>query len=48
MYGTIARMRLKPGVEKQFLEQFRIFEAARVPGLVAVYCYRMDTDPNEC
>jgi len=47
MYGTIARMRLKPGMEKQLLEQFRIFVAAKVPGSVTVYCYRMDTNPNE-
>ena len=38
---------LKPGMEKQLLEQFRIFEAAKVPGVVATYCYRMDSDPNE-
>ena len=47
MYGTIARMRLKPGMEKQLLEQFHIFESARVPGSVTVYWYRMDTNPNE-
>ncbi len=47
MYGTIARGRLKSGMEKQLIEQFRIFEAAKVPGAVASYCYRMDSDPNE-
>ena len=47
MYGTVAHMRAKPGMEKQLLEQLRVFEAARVPGTVAVYCYRMDSDPNE-
>lgn len=47
MYGTVARARLKPGMEKQLLEQFLIFEAAKVPGVVATYCYRMDSDPNE-
>jgi heme-degrading monooxygenase HmoA len=47
MYGTVARYRLKPGMERQFIEQAREFEAAKVPGTVAVYIYRMDTDPNE-
>ena len=42
-----SRARLKPGMEKQLLEQFRIFEAAKVPGVVATHCYRMDPDPNE-
>ena len=47
MYGTVAQMRVKPGMEKQLLEHFRVFEAAHVPGTVAVYCYRLDSDPNE-
>ncbi len=47
MYGTVARFRVKPGMEGQIIEQFRVFEAAKVPGVVAVYGYRMDTNPNE-
>jgi quinol monooxygenase YgiN len=34
-------------MERQFIEQAREFEAAKVPGTVAVYIYRMDADPNE-
>jgi len=47
MYGTVARMRLKPGMEGPIQEEMRKFEAAKVPGSVATYIYRMDSDPNE-
>ena len=47
MYGTIARYRLKPGAEAQLVEQLRIFQAAKVPGFVSTYIYRMDADPHE-
>ena len=47
MYGTIAHMRAKPGMEKKLTEHLREFEAAHVPGAVGVYVYRMDADPNE-
>jgi quinol monooxygenase YgiN len=47
MYGTVARLRIKPGMEGQLDEQMRAFEAAKVPGVVATYVYRMDADPNE-
>jgi heme-degrading monooxygenase HmoA len=46
MYGTVARYRLKPGMEGQLIELAREFEAAQVPGFVASYAYRMDADPN--
>ncbi len=47
MYGTVARMRLKPGVEAQMKEQLTRFEALDVPGFVTTYIYRMDADPDE-
>ena len=51
MYGTVARMRVKPGMESQFRqiieEQARVFASGRVPGFVATYAYRMDADPND-
>ena len=47
MYGTVARMRIKPGAEGQLNDQMRAFEAAMVPGVVATYVYKMDADPNE-
>lgn len=47
MYGTISQMRTKPGMEQQLIQHFHDFEAAHVPGVVAVYCYRMDADAHE-
>jgi heme-degrading monooxygenase HmoA len=47
MYGTIGHYRVKPGMEGQLVEQLRVFEAAKVPGTIAVYTYRMDADPND-
>ncbi|HEU4793668.1 MAG TPA: antibiotic biosynthesis monooxygenase [Nitrolancea sp.] len=46
MYGTVARLQLKPGVEGEFFELSREFEAANVPGYVGEYVYRMDADPS--
>ena len=45
MYGTVARMRVKPG----FMEAMeRIYEGQELPaGAVAFYAYQMDADPNE-
>jgi quinol monooxygenase YgiN len=51
MYGTVARLRVKTGMESQFRqiikEQTRPFEAGQVPGFVASYGYRMDADPHD-
>jgi quinol monooxygenase YgiN len=48
MYGTIARMRVKPGKEAEFVAFSRDRENSRsVPGSVNTYVYRMDADPNE-
>jgi quinol monooxygenase YgiN len=47
MYGTVARMRAKPGAEAQLTDVMRAYEAAQVPGSVASYVYRMDNDPSE-
>jgi len=44
MYGTIARLSIKPGMEEQFLAFLR--EIEKDPGEVAGYHYRMDADPN--
>jgi quinol monooxygenase YgiN len=47
MYGTIARFRLKPGMENALMEQLRAFEGLKVPGFIMTYLYRMDSDPQE-
>ncbi|MBI4497396.1 MAG: antibiotic biosynthesis monooxygenase [Chloroflexi bacterium] len=47
MYGTVARFRLKPGMESRLVEQIQEFERLKVPGAVGVSIYRMDADPSE-
>src|SRR5260370_28186687 len=51
MYGTVGRLRIKPGMEGQFRQllegQAPAFESGRVAGFVASYAYRMDADPND-
>ena len=47
MYGTVAKLRLKPGTEQQLVEQTKQYETMNVPGFVASYVYRMDNNPNE-
>jgi hypothetical protein len=46
MYGTIARIQAKPGLEGQLTEELTSFEQADVPGALTVHLFRMDTDPN--
>jgi len=48
MYGTVARMRIKPGAEDQLTKELQGFEALKVPGFIASYVYRTDADPHEC
>jgi hypothetical protein len=47
MYGTIAHVRARPGMELRLKEEIRRFEEARAPGAVASYVYRMDADSND-
>ncbi len=46
MYGTVARLRIKPGMEAQLLEFDRQEQAVNIPGFVGEYIYRMDADPT--
>ncbi|HEX8729717.1 MAG TPA: antibiotic biosynthesis monooxygenase family protein [Ktedonobacterales bacterium] len=47
MYGTVARIRVKPGAEEALMAQFREYSALRIPGYQRTYVYRMDNDPAE-
>lgn len=47
MYGTIARLRARPGVELQLQALASDPEELSIPGFVAQYIDRMDTDSNE-
>lgn len=46
MYGTVANLRLKPGVESRLQENLREQLAEKIPGLVTSQLFRLDADPN--
>jgi quinol monooxygenase YgiN len=47
MYGTVARLLLKPGAYEQFMALGREIEAQGIPGWVGEYVYRSDSNPDE-
>ncbi|MSQ61586.1 MAG: hypothetical protein EXR43_03270 [Dehalococcoidia bacterium] len=47
MYGTVARLRLKPGVASEFSAVLDRINQRHSPGAVESYVYQMDRDPNE-
>ena len=47
MYGTIARLRVKPGRMDDLIHETRSFENLDVPGFEATYLLGADTDENE-
>jgi quinol monooxygenase YgiN len=47
MYGTVARLRAKPGAEKKLLEMTKSESGLQIPGFISQYVYRMNADPNE-
>jgi quinol monooxygenase YgiN len=49
MYGTIARMKFKPGLAQQFLQtvQQQSDQRRAAAGSDGVYVYQMDRDPDE-
>ena len=47
MYGTIARLRVKPDRMDELIHLTRSFEHADVPGFVASYLVGADADINE-
>jgi quinol monooxygenase YgiN len=47
MYGTIARLRAKPGAHDQLMDVGTQDPVRRVPGFVAQFVYRSDADHNE-
>ena len=46
MYGTVARLRIKPGMEAQLLEFGSQSQVAAIPGFTSNIVYRMDADPT--
>ena len=47
MYGTVARMRVKPGMKDALRDYVTAHDSRTVPGSVASYVYQMDKDANE-
>ena len=47
MYGTVAKMKFKPGAEQQMASLMKEYETLKIPGHVATHVYRMDQDSNE-
>lgn len=47
MYGTVARMRAKPGSGPALVALMAEYETLDIPGYVATYVYRLDDDEND-
>lgn len=47
MYGTVARMQIKPGMEAKLTELTKAYETLKVPGHVNTIVYRADANANE-
>lgn len=47
MYGTVARVKVKRGMEEKFIEIGRSQEMRSIPGLVAEAVYKLDKGDNE-
>jgi quinol monooxygenase YgiN len=47
MYGTVARFRLKPGMEGKITDVFKAESARNVPGYVRSTVYRLDSGNND-
>jgi quinol monooxygenase YgiN len=47
MYGTVARLQVKPGMQEQFRALGQEISKNPPPGHVAFYVYQMDADPTE-
>ena len=47
MYGTIARMRVKPGALEGLKEYVTQAEGRSIPGYIDSRIYQMDSDPNQ-
>jgi quinol monooxygenase YgiN len=47
MFGTIAKMKLKPGAFDKMADQMKGFEERQVKGFLFNMVYRSQSDPNE-
>jgi quinol monooxygenase YgiN len=47
MYGTIAKLKVKPGQGEAMKSHMASVSSRQAPGFLAVNVYQMDADPNE-
>jgi quinol monooxygenase YgiN len=47
MYGTIAKLKVKPGQVEAMKSHMASVSSRQAPGFVSVNVYQMDADPNE-
>jgi quinol monooxygenase YgiN len=47
MYGTIAKLKVKPGQMQALKSHMASVSSRQAPGFLAVNVYQMDADPNE-
>jgi len=47
MYGTVARMRVKPGMGTQLEHLLQEYESLDVAGHVATYVFQLDSGPDD-
>ena len=46
MYGTVAKLHVKPGMEQHLQSLQNTYDAQKVPGYVMTLVYRMDNEPD--
>ncbi|MBE2184550.1 MAG: antibiotic biosynthesis monooxygenase, partial [Anaerolineae bacterium] len=46
MYGTVAKLRVKPGQLEAFKAWAEVAESRPVPGFISTTIYQMDSDPQ--
>lgn len=47
MYGTVARFRVKPGMEARLQELMKDEEMVNIPGYIGATVYRLDSGSDE-
>ena len=48
MYGTVARLQLKPDMEANLKEEMAKYPGLEIPGFVSTILCRMDRNANDC
>jgi quinol monooxygenase YgiN len=46
MYGTVAKLHIKPGSEAELMKVGEEIERRDVPGFINTYIYRLDNEPD--